>query len=275
MEQQFINTYTVLDNVKLDGGLRKKEIFKKSLKNSPLITIITAVHNNEKFLEESILSLHKQNYKNYEHIVIDGGSTDGTLDIIKKYENKIDYWCSEKDEGIYDAFNKGMQLAKGEYIGFLNSDDCFSDNTLEILNNYISKNPKVDFFFGAVKKHWGVLHGYRPYKIYWSWGFYSSHSTGFFIKTEAAKIVGTYNLKYKYSADFDYFYRMIVKHKLKGVGTKKNELFGIFRRGGYSSRIKFFDHFMEEIQIRLDNGQNKMLILIIFIYKYLKNLSKI
>ena len=275
MEQQFINTYTVLDNVKLDGGLRKKEIFKKSLKNSPLITIITAVHNNEKFLEESILSLHKQNYKNYEHIVIDGGSTDGTLDIIKKYENKIDYWCSEKDEGIYDAFNKGMQLAKGEYIGFLNSDDCFSDNTLEILNNYISKNPKVDFFFGAVKKHWGVLHGYRPYKIYWSWGFYSSHSTGFFIKTEAAKKVGFYNLKYKYSSDYDYFFRMIVKKNLIGMGTKKNELFGIFRRGGYSSRIKFFDHFMEEIQIRLDNGQNKMLILIIFIYKYLKNLSKI
>ena len=272
MEQQFFNTYTVLDNVKLDGGLRKKKIFKKSLISSPLITIITAVCNNEKFLEESILSLHQQGYHNYEHIVIDGGSTDRTLDIIKKYENKIDYWCSEKDEGIYDAFNKGMQLAKGEYIGFLNSDDCFSHNTLEILNNYIKKNPKVDFFFGAVKKHWGILHGYKPYKIYWSWGFYSSHSTGFFIKTEAAKKVGFYNLKYKYSSDYDYFFRMIVKKKLIGMGTKKNELFGTFRRGGYSSRIKFFDHFMEEIQIRLDNGQNKLLILIIFIYKYLKNL---
>ncbi len=275
MEQELFNTYTILDNVKIDGGLRKKNIFKKSFKDNPLITIITVVYNNEKFLEESIQSLHKQNYNNYEHIIIDGGSTDGTLDIIKKYESKVDYWCSEKDKGIYDAFNKGMQLAKGEYLGFLNSDDCFSNNTLEILNRYIKKNPKIDFFFGAVKKHWGILHGYKPYKIYWSWGFYSSHSTGFFIKTEAAKKVGFYNLKYKYSSDYDYFFRMIVKKKLKGIGTNKNEVFGTFRRGGFSSKINFFDHFTEEIKIRLDNGQNKFLVLMIFIYKFIKNFSKI
>ena len=68
---------------------------------------------------------------------------------------------------------------------------------------------------------------------------------------------------------------MIIKEKLKGIGTKKNELFGIFRRGGFSSRIKFIDHFFEEIKIRIDNGQNKILILIIFIFKYLKHLTKI
>ena len=69
-------------------------------------------------------------------------------------------------------------------------------------------------------------------------GFLLSHSTGFFIKKEAAKIVGKYNLKYKYSSDYDYFYRMIVKHNLNGVGTK-NEIFGNFQRGGFSSKIKF------------------------------------
>ncbi len=168
-----------------------------------------------------------------------------------------------------------MKLAGGEYVGFLNSDDNYSQNTLELLLKYIKRYPEKDFFFGAVKKHWGVLHGYKPYKIYWSWGFYSSHSTGFFIKISSAKKVGLYNLKYKYSADYDYFFRMIVKKKLKGVGTKKNEIFGTFRRGGFSSTIKFFDHFLEEIKIRVDNGQNKILILIIFIYKYLKNISKI
>ena len=146
---------------------------------------------------------------------------------------------------------------------------------LEILKKYILEYPKVDFFFGAVKKHWGTLYGYKPYKIYWSWGFYSSHSTGFFIKSQAAKKVGLYNLKYKYSSDYDYFFRMIVKNKLKGIGTKKNEVFGNFRRGGYSSKTKFLDHFMEEIKIRVDNRQNKLLILLIFIYKYLKNISKI
>ena len=65
------------------------------------------------------------------------------------------------------------------------------------------------------------MHGYKPWKIHFTWGFYSSHSTGFFIKSEAAKKIGDYNLEYKYSADYDYFYRMIIKHKLKGVGTKK------------------------------------------------------
>jgi len=263
------------ENVQSDGGLRKKNIFKESKKNEPLISIITVVLNNEKYLQESINSLKKQNYKNYEFIVIDGGSSDKTLEIIKNNEGIIDYWYSKKDRGIYDAFNAGMKLAKGDYLGFLNSDDCYTDQALTILRSYINKYPEKDFIFGAVKKHWGVLHGYRPYKIYWSWGFYSSHSTGFFIKRSSAKVVGLYNLKYKYSSDYDYFYRMIVKHKMDGVGTKKNELFGIFRRGGYSSTIKFIDHFFEETNIRINNGQNKILILIIFIYKYLKNFKKI
>ena len=258
-----------------EGGLRIKNIIKTDIKEEPLITIITVTLNSEKYLEECLESLHSQNYNNYEHVVIDGGSTDGTLEIIKKNDHRIDYWISKKDNGIYDAFNIGMDLARGKYIGFLNSDDVYASEALNILLRYIKRYPEKDFFFGAVKKHWGVLYGYKPLKIYWSWGFYSSHSTGFFIKSSSAKKVGYYNLKYKYSADYDYFYRMIVKHKLKGMGTKKNELFGIFRRGGYSSRVNFVSHFFEEIQIRIDNGQNRLLILFIFIFKFLKNLSRI
>ena len=197
------------------------------------------------------------------------------LEIIEEYSDQISVFISEPDKGIYDAFNIGMRLSSGDYLGFLNSDDYFSDEALELLEKYIKKYPEKDFIFGAVKKHWGTLYGYKPYKIYWSWGFYSSHSTGFFIKSQAAKKVGSYNLKYKYSSDYDYFFRMIVKNKLKGIGTKKNEVFGNFRRGGYSSKTKFLDHFMEEIKIRIDNRQNKLLILLIFIYKYLKNISKI
>ena len=264
-----------LSGVFSEGGLRLRNIYKKSEKNMPLITIITAVLNNEKYLEECLQSLHQQKYKNYEHIILDGCSTDNTLNIIKKYEDKIDYWCSKKETGIYDAFNNGMMLAKGDYIGFLNSDDVYTDEALVLLNTYINKYPTKDFIFGAVKKHWGTLYGFKPYKIFWSWGFYSSHSTGFFIKKDSAKQVGLYNLKYKYSSDYDYFFRMIVKEKLEGIGTKKNELFGIFRRGGYSSQINFFDHFIEEIRIRLDNGQNRILVLMIFIYKFLKNISKL
>lgn len=259
----------------LQGGLRCSGILKQNKKDEPLITIITIVKNGENFLEEALLSLRKQQYQNFEHIVIDGNSTDGTLDIIKKHEKYIDYWVSKNDEGIYDGFNTGMKLARGKYLGFLNSDDKFTPEALDILIKYITKFPKQDFFFGSVQKHWGVLYGYKPWKIKWSWGFYSSHSTGFFIKSESAQKVGCYNLKYKYSADYDYFYRMIVKNKMQGTGTKKKELFGHFRRGGFSSKINFIDHFFEEIKIRIDNGQNLLLVLLIFIYKYLKHLNKI
>jgi|TARA_B100001093_G_scaffold262053_1_gene250467 glycosyltransferase involved in cell wall biosynthesis len=268
------NNINFVENPIEHGGLRTKGIFKQSSEVNPLISIITVVLNGENNLEESINSLHKQNYKNIEHIIIDGGSSDKTIEIIKKYENKIDYWCQKKDQGIYDAFNTGMKLAKGDYLGFLNSDDIYTENAFKILLTYIKNFPDKDFIFGAVKKHWGVLYGYKPYKIKWSWGFYSSHSTGFFIKLNSAKKVGLYNLKYKYSSDWDYFYRMIVKHKLNGIGSKKNELFGIFRRGGFSSKISFRDHFFEEITIRLDNNQNKILVLLIFIYKYLKHFKK-
>ena len=268
---QNLDTWPKVD---IEGGLRLKGVY-KSQKDKPLITVITAVYNSDKYLEECLNSLYSQKSKNFEHIVVDGGSNEITIQILKKFDDTIDYWFSKKDLGIYDAFNRGMILARGEYLGFLNSDDKFTENALDILNKYILLYPNKDFIFGAVQKHWGILHGYKPYKIHWSWGFYSSHSTGFFIKKSSAKKVGLYNLKYKYSADYDYFFRMIVKQKLKGVATKKHELFGIFRRGGFSSKISFYDHFVEEIKIRLDNGQNKLLVLIIFIYKFLKNINKL
>jgi hypothetical protein len=168
-----------------------------------------------------------------------------------------------------------MQLCRGEYLGFINSDDVYEKDALNILVKYIRKNKNNDFIFGSVKKHWAILSGYKPWKIFYSWGFYTSHSTGFFIKNNSAKIVGLYNLKYKFSSDYDYLYRMIVKHRMNGVATKKNEIFGIFRRGGYSSKISFIDHFFEEIKIRIDNKQNRFLILLIFIYKFIINLNKI
>ena len=241
---------------------------------NPLFSIITVVLNNDKYIEKTIKSVLSQSFKNYEYIVLDGASTDKTIDIIKKYEKKINFWSSEKDNGIYDAFNKGIKIAKGQFICIVNSDDILKKNALNIIYKYIKKNPNADFFFGSVKKHWGILHGYRPEKIKYSWGFYSSHSTGFFIKKSSAKKIGKYNLKYKYHADYDYFYRMIVKHKLNGTATKKNEVVGIFRRGGFSSTIGFKKLLKEELKIRFDNGQSIFLIAIIFIYKFFKHFKK-
>lgn len=256
-----------------EGGIRLR---KKNTKNkSPLFSIITVVYNNEKYLEETILSVLKQSYKNFEYIIVDGGSTDRTLEIIKKYNNKIDYWVSEKDKGIYDAFNKGMSLCRGNFIGIINSDDIYTKNSLKIISSYIKKKPVFDFIFGSVRKHWGILHGYKPNKIFYSWGFYSSHSTGFFIKRSSAQKVGLYDLKYKYHADYDYFYRLIVQKKMTGLATKKKEITGIFRRGGFSSTINYRKLFKEEMLIRYNNKQNFVLLIVIFIYKIVKHFKKI
>ena len=116
-----------------EGGLRIKN---KKYKN-PLFSIITVVYNGEKYLEKTIESVIKQKFKNFEYIVIDGGSTDNSVKIIEKFEKKIDYWVSEKDRGIYDAFNKGMRVSKGKFIGFINSDDIYKKNALKIISNYI------------------------------------------------------------------------------------------------------------------------------------------
>jgi glycosyltransferase involved in cell wall biosynthesis len=238
------------------------------------ISIITVTKNSEKYLEKNILSVHKQKYKNYEHIIIDGKSTDKTIDIINKHKRKIKYFISEKDRGLYDAMNKGIKKSTGDIIGILNSDDIYYNKTLDIVNKYFNKYQKLDFLFGSVYKH-KLLHGYFPKKIKWSFGFYSTHSIGFFIKKKAHKKVGSYNIKYKYSADYDLFYRLIVKKKMSGMATKKSEIFGKFRRGGISSKIRYIDFLKECTQIRLDNKQNFFIVYLIFFARLLRNLRKI
>jgi len=105
-----------------EGGLRTKGCLKKN-EDKPLITVVTVVFNGEKYLEQTIQSVINQNYDNIEYIIIDGGSTDSTLDIIRRYNDQIDYWISEPDEGIYPAMNKGVALAAGSHIVHINSDD--------------------------------------------------------------------------------------------------------------------------------------------------------
>ena len=116
----------------------------------PLISIITVVYNGVDFLEETIQSVLNQSYEHIEYIVIDGGSTDGTVDIIKKYEDKIDYWVSERDDGIYDAMNKGMVVATGDFALFLNGGDrLYESGTLTKVCTLIEKRDIA--YFGRAK----------------------------------------------------------------------------------------------------------------------------
>lgn len=108
------------------------------------ISIITASYNSAKTIEQTIISVIRQTYKSIEFIIIDGGSTDGTVEIIKKYSDKISFWISEPDQGVYDAFNKGVRYANGDFVQFLGSDDCLCDEkTIETIADNIDKDTDV------------------------------------------------------------------------------------------------------------------------------------
>jgi len=112
--------------------------------NNPLITVVTVVYNGKESIEETILSVINQTYKNIEYIIIDGASTDGTVDIIKKYDNRITYWVSEPDKCIYEAKNKGIEKATGDWINFMNVGDTFvSDDTVNQISNYLKEDLNI------------------------------------------------------------------------------------------------------------------------------------
>ena len=173
------------------------------------ISIITVCFNAVGVIEKTILSVISQTYNDVEYIIIDGGSTDGTLDIVKKYENYIAYWISEPDSGIYNAMNKGVKYATGLYCNFMNAGDCFHDNKVfESLfgeNNYdnciaIYGNTnlvKNGLFVGRFLNNpfWKVRYPFRTGQ-----GF--CHQS-LFTKTSLVKKL-RFDLSYKYAADFAY-----------------------------------------------------------------------
>jgi glycosyltransferase involved in cell wall biosynthesis len=171
--------------------------------NNPLISVITVVYNGASTLEQTILSVINQTYKNIEYIIIDGGSTDGTVDIIKKYEKHLAYWVSEPDNGIYDAMNKGIDKATGEWLNFMNSGDCFYDkNILEDINFFIES----DVIYGnvCIKDKYGeyTLKPQRLKNILF--GMVFSHQSTF-VKRTSMQI---FDVKYKIAADYNLFYTL-------------------------------------------------------------------
>ncbi len=177
-----------------EGGLRTKGYFKNPDNQKPLITIITVVFNNDKNIEDTILSVINQSYKNIEYLIIDGGSTDNTIEIIKKYENFIDYWFSEKDDGIYDAMNKGCKLATGQGLCFLNSGDKF-------IGNVFSDKFTLPFLIPCkIKENEKSI--WDKKLLIEKTGMPTSHQAMVFLNKRLL-----YNLKYKISSDYDYFIR--------------------------------------------------------------------
>lgn len=129
----------------------KRKVVKNEIVTPPLISVITVSYNAVATIEQTILSVINQTYPNIEYIIIDGGSKDGTIDIIRKYADQIAYWVSEPDEGIYDAMNKGIKIATGEWINFMNCGDSFLD--MKVLNkifisSILNEYEGVDILYG-------------------------------------------------------------------------------------------------------------------------------
>jgi len=197
----------------LSGGLRTKGIKKQSQKNMPLITVVTVVRNGEKTLEETILSVINQTYNNVEYIIIDGASTDGTLDIIGKYEDKIDYWISEPDKGIYYAMNKGIDLVTGDWINFMNSGDGFYSETV-LQNIFEIDNANVDIIYGDTFYFYtfdSFVFKARPLDSFIN-EFPFGHQSSF-VKTRIMKEI-KFDETYKCGGDQHFFYNCYLNNKI-------------------------------------------------------------
>jgi glycosyltransferase involved in cell wall biosynthesis len=237
-----------------EGGLKTNNQFKrKGQEGFPLISIITVVYNSENLIEGTIQSVLSQSYPNIEHIIIDGNSKDGTIEILKRYNDKIAYWLSESDQGLYDAMNKGLAKATGDYICFLNSGDKLYDH-LTLEKSFAGLNPLPDIVYGETMivdkdgNEIGLRRLKAPETLTWRSfqdGMVVCHQS-IYIKRELA---GKYQLKYKIAADFEWVLEALKKAKtiknsnliltrfLDGGMNKQNIKNGLF------DRFKIMSHY--------------------------------
>ena len=255
----------------------KKKYFNKK-KKLPFFSIITVVKNDEQKIEKTLKSVISQSYKNYEYILIDGKSKDKTLNSLKKYRNYFTHLRSEIDSGIYYAMNKGIKLAKGNVIVFVNSGDFLKKKSLYHVRKVFLKNKQYDYVFGTVKRHYTtstiLKHGVNIKRLKFNFDFATAHSTGFFLKKKIFDKYGHFNTMFKLSADYDLYYRLIIKNQIKGGTTNKKNIIGEVTKGGFSSKISFIKHLIEESRIRLHNDQNVLFVIIIFINAFIKQINK-
>lgn len=222
------------------GGLRFRNIYKHSMPGKPLISVITVVFNGAETLRDTIESVMMQSYGNIEHIIVDGGSRDATIDILRQYDQVVDYWLSEKDDGIYDAMNKGIALCSGEYVGMLNSDDMFFDENVlqEIADRFAML--KVDAVFSClniVDKN-NLKKTLRKYQVtkfnaaLLQIGVMPAHPT-FYCKRSCYEEGGMYKTDYKIAADFEMLVRLLIRQKISWSFIDKVTV--TMRSGGLSN----------------------------------------
>jgi len=235
----------------------------------PKVSIITVCLNSAQFLEKTIRSVREQTYKSIEYIIIDGGSTDSTMDVIKKYEKDIGYWVSEPDKGISDAFNKGLRLAKGDIIAILNSDDYYAHNrVVDRVVEIFTSQPHIEMLYGKVRcveQHTGktlVIYG-EPFSLKKMRKEIITPHPAIFAKRKVYETVGSFSLKYKVCMDHEYFLRATTLFEPYFLA----EILTIMRWGGYSTRNIYLAH-REVYRTLRSNGVNMFIALINLAFGY-------
>ncbi|MFC1868750.1 glycosyltransferase family 2 protein [Thermodesulfobacteriota bacterium] len=238
-----------------EGGLRSKGYFKQNHHGQPLFTIVTVVYNGKDILEETILSIIGQTYENVEYIIVDGGSTDGTLEIIRKYEHAIDYWMSEKDDGIYDAMNKGIDLTTGAWINFMNAGDTFAVNTiLKDIANQIGKRD-IEIIYGGAnvhKENGKCLVSLRPLNLnLQNLNRFASRTVCHQSILVSTKNVPKYDLRYKLKGELNWYYELI-KRVEKEKRLKMDFMICNYILGGTGDK-QFWKNYKERILVTKNN----------------------
>lgn len=194
----------------LCGGARFKAGPRPPSHRGPIISVVTVVYNGERHIDQAIRSVLSQTYDNVEYIIVDGGSTDRTLDIIRGHEDRIDCWVSEPDRGIYDAMNKGIGLASGALVGLLNSDDWYAEGALaEIASMHADGGGKDRVIAGK----WGIVLENPDLTIEaapslrFHTGMPLCHQA-MFVPMSAYASVGLYDVRYRYASDLDMVLRL-------------------------------------------------------------------
>ncbi len=212
-----------------------------------VVTVVTVTYNAEDLLEETILSVINQSYNNIEYIIIDGASTDGTLDIIKKYEDKIDYWISEPDDGIYFAMNKAIEKATGKWINFMNAGDTFFDNeTVSYVMEHRTKDDELIYGDYQIKKTGEVKKARDKSEWYTFMPF--CHQT-LFTRTSIIK-EELFDTSFRLAADHNFIVKMYSARKKFDY---LDATIAIFDEGGFAESNRFLSK-IESLKVLLDNN---------------------
>ena len=233
------------------------------------ISIVTVCYNSEATIRDTIKSVMSQTYSNIEYIVIDGGSKDGTVSIIQEYKDRISFFVSEPDKGIYDAMNKGIKKSTGDYVGILNSDDIFyNDQVISDMAAVIDNAPDSDAIYGdlvfvdrkdvdSVKRRY-VSNNFKTWHL--RFGIVFPHPT-FYVRRSMFEKNGYYKLDYRVSADFELMARFVQS----GIKLTRNPRFMVKMRLGGISTTGFWWRIHQNLEIVRACRQNNIYTNLLFV----------